>query len=86
MEFVQVLDRSNLAVRFWERGVGKTLASGTGGCAAVVAACLNGVSDRAVQVHTSGGILQVDWQEDNQLALTGPARIVCEGRYYPVED
>ncbi len=67
VEFVQILDRCNLAVRFWERGTGKTLASGTGGCAAVVAACLNGVSDRDVQVHTPGGILQVHWQEDNQL-------------------
>ncbi len=84
VEFVQVLDRGNLAVRFWERGVGKTLASGTGGCAAVVAACLNGACDRTVQVHTPGGILQVHWQEDNQLSLTGPARIVCEGQYYPV--
>ena len=86
VEFVQVLDRSNLAARFWERGVGTTLASGTGGCAAVVAACLNGVSDRAVQVHTPGGILQVHWQKDNQLSLSGPARIVCQGQYYPVED
>ena len=84
VEFVQVLDRGNLAVRFWERGVGKTLASGTGGSAAVVAACLNGACDRTVQVHTPGGILQVHWQEDNQLSLTGPARIVCEGQYYPV--
>ena len=86
VEFVQILDRGNLAVRFWERGVGKTLASGSGGCAAVVAACLNGVSERAVQVHTLGGILQVHWQEDNQLSLTGPARIVCQGQYYPVGD
>ena len=85
VEFVQVLDRGNLAVRFWERGVGKTLASGSGGCAAVVAACLNGASDREVQVHTPGGILQVHWREDNQLSLTGPARIVCQGRYFPVE-
>ena len=66
--------------------MGKTLASGTGGCAAVVAACLNGAADRAVQVHTPGGILQVDWQENNQLSLTGPARIVCRGEYYPGED
>ncbi len=86
VEFVQILDRCNLAVRFWERGTGKTLASGTGGCAAVVAACLNGVSDRDVQVHTPGGILQVHWQEDNQLSLTGPARIVCQGQYYPLDD
>ncbi len=85
VEFVQVLDRSNLAVRFWERGVGKTLASGTGGCAAAVAACLNGVSDRAVQVHAPGGILQIHWREDNQLSLTGPARIVCQGRYFAAE-
>ena len=86
VEFVQVLDRSNLAVRFWERGVGKTLASGTGGCAAVVAACLNGATDRAVQVHTPGGILQIHWREDNQLSLAGPARIVCQGQYYLLED
>jgi len=86
VEFVQVLDRGNLAVRFWERGVGKTLASGTGGCAAVVAACLNGVCDRSVRVHTLGGILQIHWREDNQLSLSGPARIVCQGQYYPVEE
>lgn len=86
VEFVQVLDRGNLAVRFWERGVGKTLASGTGGCAAAVAACLNGVADRAVQVHTPGGVLQVHWREDNQLSLTGPARIVCQGQYFAGED
>lgn len=86
VEFVQVLDRGNLAVRFWERGVGKTLASGTGACAAAVAASLNGSSDRAVQVHTPGGVLQVHWQEDNQLSLTGPARIVCQGQYHPVAD
>ena len=85
VEFVQVLDRSNLAVRFWERGVGKTLASGTGGCAALVAACLNGASDRAVEVHTPGGSLQIHWQEDNQLSLTGPARIVCQGQYFAGE-
>ena len=85
VEFVQVLDRNNLAVRFWERGVGKTLASGTGGCAAVVAARLNGSSDRVVKVHTLGGKLEIHWQEDNQLSLIGPARIVCEGEYYPGE-
>lgn len=81
VEFVQVKNRRNLAVRFWERGVGKTYASGTGACAAVVAAVLNGYVDREVHVHTLGGVLEVHWQEDNQLSVTGPARIVCHGEY-----
>lgn len=83
VEFVQVMDRGNLAVGFWERGVGRTHASGTGACAAVVAAFLNGYVDSVVQVHTSGGVLEVCWQEDNQLCLIGPARIVCCGECYP---
>ncbi len=86
VEFVQVKDRKNLAVCFWERGVGRTYASGTGACAAVVAAFLNGHVDREVQVHTLGGILEVCWREDNQLSVVGPTRFVCHGEYFFGDD
>ena len=56
VEFVRVIDRRNIEVRFWERGVGKTLSSGTGASAAVVASILNGLTEREVAVHTLGGI------------------------------
>jgi diaminopimelate epimerase len=81
VEFIKVKSRREIQVRFWERGVGKTKASGTGSCAAVVASVLNGYTDRGVEVQTLGGCLKVHWRPDNSLALQGPARIICDGDY-----
>jgi diaminopimelate epimerase len=81
VEFIKVKSRRKIQVRFWERGVGKTKASGTGSCAAVVASVLNGYTDRGVEVQTLGGYLKVHWQPDNSLILQGPARIICDGDY-----
>ena len=81
VEFVKVKSRQEIEVRFWERGVGKTYASGTGSCAAVVASVLNGYTDREVQVHTLGGGLEISWQANNSLCLKGPARFICHGEY-----
>ncbi|MCI0487475.1 MAG: diaminopimelate epimerase [Blastocatellia bacterium] len=81
VEFVRVLSSEEIEVRFWERGVGQTLSSGTGSCASGVAAMLNGLTGRSVRVHTAGGILQVEWQHDNHVALTGPAEVIYEGRW-----
>ena len=82
VEFIKLKDRRGIEVRFWERGVGKTHASGTGSCAAVVASVLNGHTDREVNVQTLGGSLEISWLTDDSLHLKGPARLICDGNYY----
>lgn len=79
VEFVRVLSRDEIEVRFWERGVGRTLSSGTGSSGASVAAMLNGFVNRKISVHTQGGILKVHWGDDNVVMLTGSASIIYEG-------
>ena len=81
VEFVKVLDRQNLRMRVWERGAGVTLACGTGTCATVVAAVLNGKTDRKVRVRLDGGELLVEWRDDNHVYMTGPAVEVFRGEY-----
>ena len=83
IEFVRIIDRRNVEVRFWERGVGKTLSSGTGASAAVVASILNGLTEREVVVHTLGGDLEIHWSEDQHVYLKGPATLICHGEYNP---
>lgn len=84
IEFVTVNSRKEMTMRVWERGSGETLACGTGACAAVVAAVLNGLTDRKVTVRLRGGDLTVEWSEsDGHVYLTGPAVMVAEGVYYP---
>ena len=79
-EFIRVIDRQNIEMRVWERGTGETLACGTGSCASVVACVLNGLTDRCVNVHLPGGILEILWDEtDNHVYMTGPAVTVFEG-------
>ncbi|MGI5843469.1 MAG: diaminopimelate epimerase [Candidatus Xenobium sp.] len=81
VEFVRVLGPDHLAVRVWERGVGLTLACGTGACAALVAASMAGLTGRKAQVDLPGGALEVEWQEDDRVRLVGPARQVFRGEY-----
>ena len=81
VEFARVLSSEEIEVRFWERGVGRTLSSGTGSCASAIAAMLNELTGRSVRVRTAGGTLQVEWQQDNRVALTGPAEVIYEGRW-----
>jgi len=81
VEFVHVLNRGEIEVAFWERGVGVTYASGTGSCGATVASIVNKKTDRSVIVHTKAGTLRVDWPENGRLKLTSTANIVAEGRY-----
>ncbi|XP_068644260.1 diaminopimelate epimerase, chloroplastic-like [Aristolochia californica] len=79
-EFVQVFSRSHLKMRVWERGAGATLACGTGACAVVVAAVLEGRSERKCTVDLPGGPLEIEWREqDNHVYMTGPAEIVFYG-------
>ncbi|MBN2199028.1 MAG: diaminopimelate epimerase [Candidatus Aminicenantes bacterium] len=81
IEFVRVINRGEIEVLFWERGVGETLASGSGACAAAAAAILKGRTGRTVTVRTSLGALVVDWDETkNSIFQSGPAEIVFEGR------
>jgi diaminopimelate epimerase len=79
-EFVQVIDKSTLRMRVWERGAGETLACGTGASAVLVASVLNGVSDRAATIRLLGGDLFIEWSEaDNHVYMTGPAVKVFDG-------
>jgi diaminopimelate epimerase len=78
--FMQVVDRSHIRLRVWERGAGETLACGTGACAAVVSGIRLGLLDPRVDVETRGGLLTIEWAGGNSPALmTGPAVTVFEG-------
>ena len=77
--FLQVLDRSHVRLRVWERGAGETLACGTGACAAVVAGIRLGRLDNRVDVQTRGGVLTIEWREGAHVMMTGPAVKVFEG-------
>ena len=79
-EFVEVLSPTALRMRVWERGSGETAACGTGACAALVAAALNGRSERHAIVHLNGGDLDVVWNTtDDHVLMTGPAEEVFTG-------
>jgi len=80
VEFVEVINPHEIKVRTWERGVGETLACGTGACASVVAGSLNGKTLRKVTVHLRGGDLNIEWADNNRLLMTGPAEEVFEGK------
>ncbi|MCR5737328.1 MAG: diaminopimelate epimerase [Eubacterium sp.] len=81
-EFIQVLDRNTVKMRVWERGSGETFACGTGACASVVAAVLNGKTENKVTVKLLGGDLFIEYnEEENTVYMTGPARIVFTGEY-----
>ena len=82
VEFVKVISRELIEVRFWERGVGETMSSGTGSCAAVVACILNRLTVRKVRVQTPGGQLEVSWPAGREVTLTGPAEEIMQGRYF----
>jgi diaminopimelate epimerase len=78
--FMQVLDRSHVRLRVFERGAGETLACGTGACAAVVAGIRLGLLDPLVDVQTRGGLLSIAWAGcTSPVLMTGPATTVFEG-------
>ena len=78
--FMQVLSRSVVNLRVYERGAGETLACGTGACAAVVAGIRQGWLDAVVNVHTPGGVLTIEWQGQNTpVLMSGPATTVFTG-------
>jgi diaminopimelate epimerase len=80
VELVTVRDSGNIDARFFERGVGETLSSGTGSCAAAVAAIATKRAQSPVRVHTPGGVQTVRWEE--QVFLRGPARLIGRGEFF----
>ena len=80
VEFVEIKDNSNIKMRVWERGTGETLACGTGACASVVACVLNGLTSRNVRVKLLGGNLDILYNDNNHVYMTGPAKTVFEGK------
>ncbi|KAG0626553.1 hypothetical protein M758_2G134800 [Ceratodon purpureus] len=79
-EFVEVISRTHLKMRVWERGAGATQACGTGACALVVAAVKEGRAERNCTVDLPGGPLEIEWREsDNHIYMTGPAERVFQG-------
>ncbi len=81
VEFVSVLSNSSLRQRTWERGAGETLACGTGASAVTVAAVLSGRTGRKINNQLSGGLLELEWADDDCIYLTGPATEVFSGQY-----
>jgi diaminopimelate epimerase len=79
VEFIRVDSPEEVTVRVWERGVGETLACGTGACATVVGGVLTGRNDPSVRVNLPGGQLFVEWATNNHVYLTGPAQEVSRG-------
>ena len=78
VEFVQVMKQDEIKVRVWERGVGETLACGTGACAAFAAANLLGKIGNTCTVHLVGGDLHIEYA-DGKMLMTGPAEKSFEG-------
>ncbi len=80
-EVARVMSRQQIEVRVWERGVGETLACGSGACAVAVAAQLYGYTDNKVDIKLPGGILQVEWDRKGEVLLSGPAEKVFSGEW-----
>uniref|UniRef100_A0A7C5PB57 Diaminopimelate epimerase n=1 Tax=Thermodesulfobium narugense TaxID=184064 RepID=A0A7C5PB57_9BACT len=78
VEFARVISKSDIELRVWERGVGETLACGTGACATAVAAKLNNFTNGKVNIHLPGGILHIEY-ELNNVFMTATATMVFEG-------
>ncbi len=80
-EFVEVINRDRIKMRVWERGANETFACGTGACASVVAAILNGYCNKKVTVELLGGELEIEWKDaDNGIYMTGSATTVFDGQ------
>lgn len=81
-EFVHTRGDHDIRMRIWERGSGETLASGSGSCAAAVAAIHRGFAHSPVKVHLDGGVVEVKWSGGGApVIMSGPAEYVCEGKF-----
>jgi diaminopimelate epimerase len=79
VEFVQIISRTEVRQRTWERGAGETLACGTGSSAVTAACVLNGLTEKKILNHLSGGDLEMEWGDDGNIYMTGPAVEVFNG-------
>ncbi len=80
VEFIEIINSSEIKMRVWERGSGITLACGTGACASAVAGIKKGLlKNEKITVHLPGGNLKVNWSGDNVI-MTGPSKIVFKGK------
>lgn len=86
VEFAQIVDDGVISLRVWERGVGETLACGTGACATAVAASLTLRTGREVTIELPGGDLEIRWAEDDHVYMAGPAEEVFSGVVVISED
>jgi diaminopimelate epimerase len=77
--FVQVLAADRIRLRVWERGAGLTLACGSGACAALVNAARRGLTHRHARVLVDGGELEIEWQSDGHVLMTGPVATAFTG-------
>jgi diaminopimelate epimerase len=80
-EVARVIDVKHIEARVWERGVGETLACGSGACAIAVASMIHGYTDNRVGIELPGGILTVEWDGEGDVFLSGPAEIVFTGEW-----
>jgi len=78
-EVARVLDKRHLEARVWERGVGETLACGSGACAITVSSKLRGYTESRVDIKLPGGVLNAEWNGEGEVVLGGPAEVVFEG-------
>lgn len=77
--FAEIISKKQINLRVWERGVGETLACGTGACASLVAAHRQGKIGRKANISMPGGMLFVEWREDDHVILSGPVELEGEG-------
>ncbi len=80
VEYVRVENNHFLSALFFERGAGETQSSGTGSCAAAVAAISSGLAVSPVEIHTAGGTQLVRWERE--VFLTGSAHMICQGEFF----
>lgn len=83
--FMQIMNRNEVRLRVFERGVGETLACGTGACAAVVSGIRRGLLDPEVHVYLAGGPLFIQWQLNQAVWMTGPTATTFEGSFNPYD-
>jgi diaminopimelate epimerase len=81
VSFARVEAPDRVRILIWERGVGPTLASGTGACGAAVAAASYGGAAREMEIVSPGGSQRVEWLDDGRIFLTGWAKLVLDGRW-----